>query len=94
MKALLQPAEPTDANAPKMRPGGVQYQKPPDLYKPHRKPRLDYLYVPLGYGIVIPMMRFFLQKRLTTEQLYKVYIGTVCLALCHAGYVTAKDSTV
>ncbi|KAA8496475.1 hypothetical protein FVE85_0204 [Porphyridium purpureum] len=76
------------------KPAGSRYQTPPDVYKPHRKPRMDLLYIPLAYGCTIPLMRFALQNRLSTPQLYKVYLGTVFLALGHAAWVTAKDSTV
>lgn len=66
--------------------GGVRHQKPPDLLKPSRKPRMELLYIPLAYGCAMPLMRFAFQKRLTKPQQYKAYFGTVLLALSHAGY--------
>ena len=71
-----------------------EFQKPPDLSKPQlRKVRYDLLYIPLGYGILIPMMRFGLERRLNRHQMLWAYTAVCTAALGHAAYIQFSDST-
>eukprot|EP00184_Porphyridium_aerugineum_P008334 CAMPEP_0184691704 /NCGR_PEP_ID=MMETSP0313-20130426/469_1 /TAXON_ID=2792 /ORGANISM="Porphyridium aerugineum, Strain SAG 1380-2" /LENGTH=86 /DNA_ID=CAMNT_0027149463 /DNA_START=129 /DNA_END=389 /DNA_ORIENTATION=+ len=84
-------SSPAPSGSPASPPGTP---KIPDMYNPRRKPRYDLLYIPLAYGVLIPMMRFGLQGRLSKDQMFKVYTGTVFAALGHAFWITFTDSTV
>jgi hypothetical protein len=62
-------------------------------YEQGRKDSFDLL-VPLLYAPMLPLMRIFGRGRVPPERLNMMMLGTIGLALSHAGYIMFSDSTV
>jgi len=62
-------------------------------YESHRKDSYDLL-VPLLYAPLLPLMRIAGRGRVSPERLNTMMLGTIGLALSHAGYIMFTDSTV
>jgi curved DNA-binding protein CbpA len=62
-------------------------------YEQGRKDSFDLL-VPLLYAPMLPLMRILGRGRVAPERLNMMMLGTIGLALSHAGYIMFSDSTV
>jgi hypothetical protein len=62
-------------------------------YEQGRKDSFDLL-VPLLYAPMLPLMRILGRGRVAPERLNMMLLGTIGLALSHAGYIMFSDSTV
>jgi hypothetical protein len=47
--------------------------------------------IPIGYAALIPSVRLALRGRLPQKQIDAIFLGTVFMALGHAGYIMLKS---
>eukprot|EP00300_Choanocystis_sp_HF-7_P022762 c22255_g1_i1.p1 GENE.c22255_g1_i1~~c22255_g1_i1.p1 ORF type:complete len:251 (+),score=38.19 c22255_g1_i1:75-827(+) len=59
-----------------------------------RRPTRWDLMLPLVYAPVLPLIRIGMRGRFPQRTIDRVFIGTLLLALTHAGYVMFKDSSI